>query len=193
VTTATRGPGPGAAAAGWLAILPGVEPVIAVLPAAEIDRLEPLWAQLLAHHSLDAEHLAALGAVRSREDSWRVRRAQYLGWLAAPPAWALVARAGRRLLGYAVVRVVDAPGTWQWGDQAGVLETLVVDDRERGTGVGQALLQAARDRLAGLGIAVLKISVIDGNDGAMRFYQREGAVGYETTLVMPVNADRAAG
>jgi GNAT superfamily N-acetyltransferase len=167
--------------------------VIAVLPAAEIDRLEPLWAQLLAHHSRDAEHLAALGAVRSREDSWRVRRGQYLGWLAAPPAWALVAGDGDRLLGYALVRVVDAPGTWQWGDQVGVLETLVVGDQERGAGVGRALLQAARDRLAGLGIGVLKISVIDGNDGAMRFYQREGALGYETTLVMPVAAGRAAG
>lgn len=167
--------------------------MIAVLPAAEIDRLEPLWAQLLAHHSLDAKHLAALGAVRSREDSWRVRRGQYLGWLAAPPAWALIAEGGERLLGYALVRVVEAPGTWQWGDQVGVLETLVVDDQERGTGVGQALLQAARDRLAGLGIGVLKVSVIDGNDGALRFYQREGAVGYETTLVMPVAADRAAG
>jgi hypothetical protein len=33
----------------------------------------------------------------------------------------------------------------------------------------------------------MKISVIGGNDGARRCYQREGAVDFVTTLVMPVS------
>jgi hypothetical protein len=33
----------------------------------------------------------------------------------------------------------------------------------------------------------MKISVIAGNDGALRFYQREGALDFVKTLVMPVS------
>jgi ribosomal protein S18 acetylase RimI-like enzyme len=164
-----------------------MNPVIDVLAVSEVDCLEQLWGQLLAHHSREAAHLSALGAVRSPEDSWRLRRGQYLEWLQEPLAAVLVARDGCQLLGYAVVRVLDAPGSWQWGDQVGVLETLVVDGEARGAGVGQALVRAARERLAGSGVQVMKISVIAGNDDALRFYQREGAVGFVNTLIMPVS------
>ena len=164
-----------------------MEPVIDVLAASQIDRLEPLWAQLLAHHSQQAGHLAALGAVRPPADSWRLRRGQYLRWLQEPFARVLAARDGNRLLGYAAVRVLEAPGSWQWGDRVGALETLVVDDQARGAGVGQSLLRAAREHLTELGIQVMKISIIAGNNGALRFYQREGAVNFATTLVMPVS------
>lgn len=36
----------------------------------------------------------------------------------------------------------------------------------------------------------MKISVIAGNDGALRFYQREGAVDFVKTLIMPVSHGR---
>lgn len=163
-----------------------MHPVIDVLPPAEVDSLERLWGQLLAHHSREAAHLSALGTVRSPEDSWRLRRGQYLAWLRDPRAAVLVARDGNRLLGYAFVHVVDAPGSWQWGDRVGVLETLVVDDQARGSGVGHALVGAARERLARSGVQVMKISVVAGNDDAVRFYRREGAVDFVETLVMPV-------
>jgi ribosomal protein S18 acetylase RimI-like enzyme len=164
-----------------------MNPVIDVLAASEVDCLEQLWSQLLVHHSREAAHLAALGALRSPEDSWRLRREQYLEWLQEPLAAVLVAQDGNGLLGYAVVRVLDAPGSWQWGDRVGVLETLVVDDEARGTGVGHSLVRAARERLVESGVQVMKISVIAGNDGALRFYQREGAVDFVKTLVMPVS------
>lgn len=121
-----------------LAMFPAMEHVIDVLAASQIDRLEPLWAQLLTHHSQQAAHLAALGAVRPPRDSWRLRRGQYLGWLQEPSTRVLAARDGDRLLGYAAVRVLEAPGSWQWGDRVGVLETLVVDDEARGGGAGQS-------------------------------------------------------
>jgi hypothetical protein len=50
--------------------------VIADLPAGEIDRLEPLWRELLDHHLAAAPHLAALGAPRDPAGSWEVRRSQ---------------------------------------------------------------------------------------------------------------------
>ena len=164
-----------------------MNPVIDVLASSEVDCLEHLWGQLLVHHSREAPHLAALGAVRSPEDSWRLRRGQYLEWMQEPLTAVMAARDGDHLLGYAVVRILHAPGSWQWGDQVGVLETLVVDDEVRGARVGQALLRAARQRLAESGVQVMKISVMAGNDGALRFYRREGAVDFEETLVMPVS------
>jgi GNAT superfamily N-acetyltransferase len=48
------------------------------------------------------------------------------------------------------------------------------------------LLDAARERLAEWGLQVMTISVIAGNEGAMRFYRREGASDYLHTLIMPV-------
>jgi hypothetical protein len=124
--------------------------VIDDLPAADIDRLEALWRELLEHHLAAAPHLTALGIARDPEDSWRVRRAQYLRWLAVPKAAVLVARDSDRLLGYAMIRSADAAGSWQWGAQ------------------------------------VMTISVIAGNEAAVRFYRREGAGDYLHTLIMPV-------
>ena len=160
--------------------------VIADLPVGDIDRLEGPWRELLDHHLDAAPHLAALGAARDPADSWRVRRAQYLQWLAVPRAAVLVAHDADRLVGYAMIRAADAAGSWQWGDRVGTLETLVVGGSARGTGAGRELLDAARERLAEWGAQVMTISVIAGNEGAMRFYRREGASGYLHTLVMPV-------
>lgn len=159
---------------------------IADLPVADIDRLEALWRELLDHHLAAAPHLAALGTARDPADSWRVRRAQYLQWLGSPKAAVLVAPDAGRLLGYAMIRSAEAAGSWQWGDQVGILETLVVADSARGTGVGRELLDAARERLAEWGSQVMTISVIAGNEGAVRFYRREGASDYLHTLIMPV-------
>ncbi|MEW1860276.1 GNAT family N-acetyltransferase [Streptomyces sp. NPDC088194] len=146
-----------------------------------------MWGQLLAHHSREAAHLAALGAVRPPEESWRLRRGQYLDWLREPLAAVPVARDGTacwatRACGWSTLR---GPGSG--GDRVGVRETLVVHDEARGAGIGQALVGAARTRLAGSGVQVMKISVIAGNAGALRFYQREGAVDFAQTLVMPVS------
>lgn len=82
-------------------------------------------------------YLAALGAVRSPEDSWLVRRRDYLEWLQEPLARALFARDREGLRGYAAVRVLEAQGP-------------------------------------------------AGTEGAMRFYQGEGAVDFERRRSRPI-------
>jgi len=161
--------------------------VIEKLASSDIDQLKFLWRQLYLHHDRLAPHLAVLGPIRPPEESWRLRREQYLGWQQESRTAVLVARDQDRLLGYAVVRVAHAPGSWQWGDDVGVLETLVIDDEARGTGVGHALLEGARRHLAGFRIKVMKISVVAGNQGALRFYRREGASDFVETLIMPLS------
>ena len=113
-----------------------MEPVIDVVAVSEVDRLKPPRGQLLVHHSRVVGYLAALGAVRSPEDSWLVRRRDYLEWLQEPLARALFARDREGLRGYAAVRVLEAQGR-------------------------------------------------AGTEGAMRFYQREGAVDFERRRSCP--------
>jgi ribosomal protein S18 acetylase RimI-like enzyme len=103
----------------------------------------------------------------------------------------LVAADDDSLLGYAVVRVIDVSDShhWLWGDRMGILQTLVVHDDARGAGVGRALIEAARGHVADQGGAVMQIAVMAGNEGALRFYRREGALDLIQTLVMPTGRD----
>lgn len=162
-----------------------MEPMIDVLAAHDIDRLRPLWLQLQAHHRQVGSHLEAVAPMRAPEDTWRVRRDLYVEWLRSPLTRAFTAGGGDRLLGYAMVRVAESPGSWQWGERVGVLETLVVDAAARGAGIGQALVSAARDHLAQHDVQVMNISVLAGNDAALHFYEREGATAFVRTVVMP--------
>lgn len=122
--------------------------VIADLPAADLDQLQALWEELLSHHLDHVPHLGALAPPGTPAGSWRVRCGYYQRWLTAPRSAVLVARAPDRLLGYAMIRAVDDARSGQFGDQVGVLETLVVSRAARGSRVRRALLDAARQRLA---------------------------------------------
>lgn len=165
-----------------------MESLIDVLSVREIDCLRPLWLQLHAHHSqARSPLLEAVAPWREPADSWRVRREKYAEWLRSPLTRAFIARGVDGLLGYAMVRVEDSPGSLQWGERVGVLETLVVEAGSRGAGIGQALVCAARGHLAQHGVQVMRISVLVGNDAALRFYEREGATVFLRTLVMPTS------
>lgn len=164
-----------------------MESVIDVLSVREIDCLRPLWLQLHAHHRQVRSPLEAVAPLREPADSWRVRREKYVEWLRSPLTRAFIARGVDGLLGYAMVRINDSPGSLQWGEQVGDLETLVVEAGSRGAGIGQALVSAARDHLAQHGVQVMRISVFAGNDAALRFYEREGAAVFLRTLVMPTS------
>lgn len=55
-----------------------------------------------------------------------------------------------------------------------VVETLVVDSRFRGMGIGTKLLHHAETTAAKLGKRKMSLGVIDENDGARRLYERCG-------------------
>lgn len=162
-----------------------MDPVINWLTASDVDRLRPLRLQLQEHHRQLGSRLEAIAPMRAPEDTWGVRRELYVEWLRSPLTRPFTVEDGGRLLGYAMVRVTESSGSWQWGDRVGILETLVVDEDARGAGIGQALVSAARDHLAGHGVQVMNISVFVGNDAALRFYEREGATAFVQSVVMP--------
>ncbi|MFF3354140.1 GNAT family N-acetyltransferase [Streptomyces sp. NPDC002917] len=138
--------------------------MLAEHPSSGLDELAPLWGELLAHHVASAPRLGHLGEVRSADESWQFRRAEYRAWLDEPGAKILTVRDHDRLLGYAFVRVIEAAGSWKLGDRVGVLETLVVAADAGGRGLGRRRLQAVDDHCRAHGATTLRISVIDGNN-----------------------------
>jgi GNAT superfamily N-acetyltransferase len=57
---------------------------------------------------------------------------------------------------------------------------------ERGAGVGTALMAAVHEVVRELGIDELMLYVMDGNDGATRFYERLGLRPYLHVMLGPV-------
>ncbi|MEU6353594.1 GNAT family N-acetyltransferase [Streptomyces sp. NPDC047072] len=165
--------------------IPPTEAVLAEHPATAIDDLAPLWGELLAHHVASAPHLGDLGEVRSADESWQIRRAEYLAWWEEALSKIFTVREQNRLLGYAFVRIVPAAGSWKLGNHVGVLETLVVAREARGRGLGRLLIEAADAHCRSHGAGVLRVSVIEGND-AHGFYRRRGAAGFTRTLLLPL-------
>src|SRR5262249_52591106 len=90
---------------------------IETLDPSRLDRVEPLWLAMVAHH-------ATVSDVPTREpaDSWPRRRAQYAAWLADGVSFVLVAvrEDGAAPEGYAFVRVhTGASATFQLGTPVG--------------------------------------------------------------------------
>lgn len=59
-------------------------------------------------------------------------------------------------------------------ERIGYIEEIAVLERARGEGIGRALMRAACEHLAALGIETYKLSTVPGNDAARAFYSRLG-------------------
>ena len=88
--------------------------------------------------------------------------------VARPSTILLVAEdEARRIVGFALTYVDEEPDPW--------LESLHVLREQRSNGAGTALVRATAARLRTRGHAALRLGVVAGNEGAMRFYERLGA------------------
>lgn len=146
-----------------------------------IDDLESLWLSLFDHH-------ATVGAgglpLIDRSQSWQRRRALYEDAMSKPDTFIVLARIGDTPIGYTLAHVHSgADDTWPTGTRIGEIETLAVAPEHRGRGLGTALLDHAEGRLAGLGAHDVKLSVVNGNASAMRFYERRGMTAVMTTYL----------
>ncbi len=105
---------------------------------------------------------------------------------AQPAAEAVIAEGASGAVGFALF--FHNFSTWK-GRRGLYLEDLYVTPDARGAGVGAALLR----HLAGLaldrGCARFEWSVLDWNEGAIRFYRALGAVGQEEWTVQRVDGD----
>jgi GNAT superfamily N-acetyltransferase len=139
--------------------------------AESVDRFEPLWLALRAHHESLEPHIEMIEPARS----WELRREVEIGFLDHPDAFALIAVRDGRDIGYAVVTIHPGPDdTWVTGDRIAEVETLSVLPEARGAGVGTRLLDRVDVELDSAGIHDLQIAVVAVNDDARRFYERRG-------------------
>jgi ribosomal protein S18 acetylase RimI-like enzyme len=162
---------------------------IVEVPRERLDDLAPLWRALYEHHNEIAPQL--LERSRGFERSWASRRRTEDRWLAyEPESFVLAAESGGRLVGYAFVRVRSGAGfaeSWSVSDPLAELVTLVALPECRAQGVGTALMDAVESRLRTIGVQDMTLSVIVGNEQAIPFYERRGAVPFLTEFIKRVS------
>ncbi len=147
--------------------------VLERLPIERIDEVRELWLSLRDQHATVTPDWRPM---RSDQDTWAQRRAQYVKWAAQDGTFCLVARGDDgAALGYTFVTAsFGGSANWQI-DRIGCIETLSVAPDVRGRGIGAQLLHAAEDALfEEHGIEVVDIGVVAPNVDAVRFYEREG-------------------
>jgi ribosomal protein S18 acetylase RimI-like enzyme len=141
----------------------------------DVTALRELWLELHHHH---AQVAPQSGEFVDDESSWRVRSASYREWLGDPRSFLLLARARERLVGYALVRVMEAGpdlnDSWRVPAVIAEIETMLVSAEFRGLGLGTRLLDEIDAQLERQGITEVMVGVMPGNDGAQRLYERRG-------------------
>ncbi len=147
-----------------------------------LPRIQPLWEALRARHAALSPRFAAEVAAKpfaARLAEWRARartgelRVEVLARRPAGPE-----------AGYCVV-------AGQAAEERGELDSLYVEPALRGQGVGSMLVRRALDWLEGKGIEHVSISVLFGNEPALRFYEKHGFYprGWELRRVAPGTAE----
>jgi ribosomal protein S18 acetylase RimI-like enzyme len=148
---------------------------IVELQAPEVDRVAPLFQQLVGFHR---DVVDGAWPTRSAEAAWEHRRRQYVEWLGSGEARMLAAVPAEdpdaAPVGYAVLSVKSSMASWDVGPRVGELETLAVAESARGEGIGTMLIEACRERLREEGVSHWSVGVVEDNAGATRLYEREG-------------------
>jgi len=132
---------------------------------------------------------------RTEDESWRIRRGEYLGWLEGDKHALLIAeREGEQApLGYALVSIGEGATTWALGETTAEIETLSVLESERGSGVGRALTEAAAEFARDAGAETILVAAAHSNEDAVRFYEREGFSDFYVLLTRPIRGEETPG
>jgi GNAT superfamily N-acetyltransferase len=134
------------------------EPTLRLARPEDMDALVRLLAQLFA---IEADFTP---------DAAKQRSGLAL-LLADPRAAVLVAERGGRVVGMVTAQLVVSTAEGAW---SALVEDMVVDEAERGSGIGAQLLAGIEGWAAGRGATRLQLLADRENAGALRFYEREG-------------------
>ncbi|MTI71589.1 MAG: GNAT family N-acetyltransferase [Firmicutes bacterium] len=99
----------------------------------------------------------------------------------------LIAEIENKPVGYALGRIYKEDETADNGTgEMGLLDELFIEDRARGAGLGQKLLNEAIKWMKEKGIKRIKLHAYSWNDNAIKLYERNGfkeyVVSYETFI-----------
>lgn len=137
-----------------------------------LDQLEPLWLHLFDHHRSVGD--AGIRTIE-RHRSWPRRRRLYQELFEDPDTFVVLAEQDGQPVGYAFCHLRHgADDTWDTGDLLGEVETLVLTPHVRGSGVGNALMDAAEAELSRRGAVDVVTAVLEGNERARAFYLARG-------------------
>ena len=139
-----------------------------------LDDIESLWRAMHEYHAEVAGEAREVAPFRGAEDSWRRRRSEFERWMTAGDAWLLIAEREGSPVGFAFFRIGDSDWSFETDERMGELEALSVEPELRRWGIGSMLMEQVELRLAAAGVAFIGLTVIAGNEDALRFYERWG-------------------
>ena len=127
------------------------------------------------HHHLDAMHADALPRLFRLPPEGAYTPDRYRGELADPDVGFFVAERGGQVVGMAHVSLGDTkPYPVIVPRRVATVNDLVVDERQRRSGIGRALVEQAASWATARGADELELSVYVFNAGAMAFYSAMG-------------------
>jgi ribosomal protein S18 acetylase RimI-like enzyme len=137
-----------------------------------IDELVAFWLLLHATQGATARTIDGI-PLRDGADSGKITRDLYLTMLRDPDGFAFIAESADEAVGY-LVAVVTAPSEiWNTG-RIGYIDSLYVRPELRGQGIGLLMLRSAYSELRRRGVKTAALDIVCTNEGAIRFYEREG-------------------
>jgi len=148
-----------------------------IRPAEERDlsalgRLGAVMVRL--HHGFDSDRFVSPGPNVEEGYAW------FLGTqLAEPDAFVAVAERGGEVVGYVYAGL--EPQSWkELRGPAGFVHDIVVDERDRGQGIGTRLANAAAAWLESRGAPRVMLWTAQKNEGAQRLFER---LGFRRTMI----------
>ncbi|WP_428409979.1 N-acetyltransferase family protein [Hyphococcus sp.] len=122
---------------------------------------------------------------RDLTDAAALEHVRYLmGCVKQQGGFALVGRKDDVALGFAIGLVETEEGAYVLPGQRGFgfLSDIFVAPEVRRRGLARALVAAAEARFRDLGVTEMRLNVLGGNVGAMKFYEKAGFAPYEQIL-----------
>lgn len=155
----------------------------------DIEALTGLAWELLQHHAqLSAPGVVALSTYSEFRQVWVP---YVLDLIRDPDSAAIMAEQDGCLVGYALLALRSHPPVFLGPPDLIIAEVLVVPELRR-RGVGTRLMAAAYDWGRRRGAGYARLHVYEGNEGAIRFYEREGFCPRERVLVKRLSDDPPA-
>ncbi len=142
--------------------------------ADRLDDVASLWRAMHDYHAEVAGEAREVAPFRRAEDSWQRRRGDFERWLRAGDAWLLIAEREGSPVGFAFFRICAGDWSFETDERIGELEALSVEPELRRWGIGSLLMEEVERRLAAAGVGFIGLTVIAGNEDALRFYARWG-------------------
>ncbi len=147
----------------------------------------PLWLTLFEHHRTLPPQGAAVAPVRAAADTLHRRHERFRRELGEGEATLSLAWDGTEAVGFAIVRLREGEATFETGHAVAELESMAVVPARRGEGIGTALMRHVHQRLAGLGVGFISLTVLAGNEEAAAFYRRFGMAATHARMLGPVD------